>query len=56
MDFLFVGHPAEVYQAVAVSSYVPKAAFLPIQLPAMVELLSHYVASFSGKDSSVGIF
>ena len=50
IDFLFVGQPAEVYQAVDVSAYVPKATFLPIQLPSMIELLSHYMASFSGKN------
>ncbi len=48
LDFLFVGNPVEVYQGVDVTDYVPRSPSAPVRLPGMVELLSHYVASFSG--------
>ena len=48
VDFLFVGSPAEVYVSVEVSEFVPIFSWLPPQLPGMVMVLSHYVASFSG--------
>ncbi len=48
-DFLFVGSPAEVYQSVVVSPYMPEeGSLLSPWLPGSVELLSHYVVSFSG--------
>ena len=48
LDFLFVGNPAEVYQGVEVVDYVPRSASAPVRFPSMIELLAHYVASFSG--------
>lgn len=48
LDFLFVGSPAEVYQGVDVTDYVPRSPSAPVRLPSMMELLAHYVASFSG--------
>jgi len=48
LDFLFVGNPAEVYQGVDVTDYVPRSPSVPVRLPSMIELLAHYVASFSG--------
>ena len=48
MDFLFVGNPAEIYHSTEVTDYSPAYPALPLRLPSMVELLSHYMASFSG--------
>ena len=48
LDFLFVGSPAEVYQGVDDTDYVPRSPSAPVRFPSMMELLAHYVASFSG--------
>ncbi len=47
-DFLFVGSPAEVFQGARVSPHLQLHPLLPPWLPGAIELLSHYLASFSG--------
>jgi S2P endopeptidase len=48
LDFLFVGNPAEIYQTVEVTDYVPRSPSALVRLPSMIELLCYYMASFSG--------
>jgi membrane-associated protease RseP (regulator of RpoE activity) len=45
--FIFAGSPAELFQSVETSSYVPRAPFLPLRLPARAAKLLHYTASIS---------
>ncbi|CAG5125872.1 unnamed protein product [Candidula unifasciata] len=45
---LFLGHPLDLYYSVSLSNYVPKAAFIPVNLPFVIETFCKYIISLSG--------
>lgn len=46
-DFLFVGHPVEIFIQTEVTNFLPNYSFLPICLPDIFIKVCRYVASFS---------
>ncbi|XP_064618004.1 membrane-bound transcription factor site-2 protease-like [Liolophura sinensis] len=45
---LFLGHPLDLHYSVGVSNYVPASAFIPINLPYVLETFCKYLISLSG--------